>query len=449
MNKITKTFSIIAMLFLAMFTVVLNVNAQPEELPIYVSDVEANGVPLDSWNDNRIVFERGSDLEVRLLVQRNTLPDWYCQIYPEECVDNNKVLQDVQVEVELTGTKDKVEDSTNPFDMQPNSSVPKTLKLKLPDRMEDKSYQLRVIVTTPNSYTYTSEYSLLIEAPQNEVAIKEIIVSPNDKILAGRALTADARLKNYGQEDEEDVKVVFAIPSLGVQETTYVNEIEKDESVSTDDVLLRIPANTKSGSYDLEVTAYYNDGDDKVKSTTSVNVVSDEQAAQAVTPSAGSSVTGNTYVTAGVQSQTLARGENGVIYPLTIANSANAAKTYILTISGAQDWATTTVTPSNVVVLNAGETKQVYVYVAANENSAVGEHVFSVDVKEGSDVKQIPLKASVLESAGSNFSGVKNALVVAVVLLVVLIVVLGGVVLYQRGKKPGNKEDEQIAQTYY
>jgi uncharacterized membrane protein len=211
---------------------------------------------------------------------------------------------------------------------------------------------------------------------------------------------------------------------------------------------LRIPATAKSGTYDVDVTVYYDDYDEKNKETFQITVVGDEQAAQATTPG---TATGKTTIAVGVQAQTVARGENGVIYPLTITNGANTAKTYILSVSGTADWATTRFSPSNVVILNPGESKQVYVFVAASENTALGEKVFSLDVKVGNDVvQQIPLKAEVLESANGSWDGVKRALQVGVILLVVLIVVLGVVIAYQRRSKGSAvKEDEQVAQTYY
>jgi uncharacterized membrane protein len=316
--------------------------------------------------------------------------------------------------------------------------------------MTDRTYQLRVEISAPNTVGISRTYPLLVDAVEHSLAIKETTFSPNDKVLAGRAFTAVSRIKNYGMEDESDIKVVFSIPELGVQETDYINEIEKDETVSTEEVLLRVPANARSGEYTVKVTAYFDDYDEDVSASYSINVVGDDYAADAVTP--GTSASGKTLVSVGVQAQSVARGENGVIYPVTLTNGANVAKTYTLGVSGASEWATVKISPSNVVILNPGETKQAYVYVAASENTAVGERVFSLDIKSGNDVvQQIPLKADVLESArGSAWNGVKRALTVAVIVLIVLIAVLAIVIGYQKSRKaPKDENAEQVAQTYY
>ncbi len=428
--KITKSVTLIAVLFLAMFAAAFAQSAPA----LSVSSVKVNDIEVTPNQASRIAFDRNSNLEVKVNVQ--TLG-----VTP---------INDVTVNAVIDGGKDDVSARSDSFTAQPNATYQKILTLSLPARLVDQSYQLSIEVRSPNSGVLVYQYPLLVEAPKNSIAIREVTFSPNTKVLAGRAMTAVARLRNYGQSDENDVKVVFSIPELGVQETTYVNQIEKDHTVSTEEVLLRIPVDAKSGSYDVETTAYFNDGDDKTTSTSTINVAGDEVAAQAMA-SGVSGLTGKTTISVGVQTQTVARGENGVIYPITLTNGANTAKTYTLDVSGTADWSTTRVSPSNVVILNAGETKQVYVYVAANENSAVGEHVFSVDVKDGNNVvQQIPLKAEVLESAGNSWNGVKTALQVLVILLVIVLVVIGIALLYQRKFKGSeSKTEETIAQTYY
>ncbi len=427
MNNITKAFGMVAMLVMAMLVAVTGAVSELDSLGITVTDVIVND---DSLNANQTIktqFEKDSELEVRVKLQ----------------TDGSTVVEDVEVRAFITGNKDTIEDSTKPFDVEPNTIYTKELNLELPERVYDRDYQLRVVVSSPNSDTISYVYPLVIDAVDHAITIKEATLSPYDKVLAGRALTAVVRLKNYGQKDEDDVKVVVSIPELGVKAVDYIDEIEKDETVSSEELLLRIPANTKSGSYEVEVEAFYDDYDESTTASYTIYVDGEAQPSQ---------VSGKTTITVGITSQTAARGENGVIFPLSLSNEANNAKTYTLAVSGADAWATVKLSPSNVVVLNSGETKQVYVYVAANENSALGEKVFSVDVKAGNEVvEQIPLKVDVLESAQSNaWEGVKKALLVGVILLVVLIVVLAVVIAYQRRMKGGEeKASDEIAQTYY
>ena len=425
-----QAFGIVALLLLAVIAAV-PANAALSPLGITVNDVKVDGNSITANQTVKTNFERDSELELKISLQ----------------TDSSSTVEDVVVQAFITGAKDSISDETDAFDVQANTIYTKTLSLTVPERTTDREYQLRVIVSSPNSDTISYVYPLMVSAVDNSVAIKDVTFSPNDKVIAGRAMTAVARLKNYGQKDETDVKVVFSIPELGIQETDYVDTIDEDDTVSTEEVLLRIPASTKSGEYTVKVDVYFNDYDDKTSATYVINVAGDDQAASAT------GLSGKTTIAVGLQTQSVAKGENGVIYPLSLTNGASSAKTYTLTVSGADGWAVTKVSPSNVLILNAGETKQAYVYVAANENAATGEHVFSVDIRVGNDVvQQVPLKADVLESANNSaWAGVKKALSVGVILLVVLIIALGAVVIYQRKFKSADetKEDEQIAQTYY
>ena len=422
----TQIFGIVAVLLLAIFAVPA---FAAETFTVSNFAVYADGVPIQETQGYRVI-SRDSDLPIKVLFT------------------SNNDINDVTVRVSITGNKDDIEDESSLFDVVSTKEYAKSFTLELPQRTNTNDYLLKVEVSGPNTLPIIKTYPLAVEANDYSVMIKDVVFSPSDKVSAGRALTAVARLKNYGQDTEKDVKVVLSIPELDVQETDYVNEIEKDDTVSTEEMLLRIPATAKSGEYTVKVDVYFNDGDDKTSADYTINVAGDDSAAQAVT-----GLSGKTTIAVGLQTQSVAKGQNGVIFPISLTNGASVAKTYTLSVSGADGWAVTKVSPSNVLILNAGETKQAYVYVAANENSAVGEHVFSVDVKVGNDVVQsIPLKADVLESTNSNaWDGVKKALSVGVILLVVLILALGAVVLYQKKFKSADesKDDEQIAQTYY
>lgn len=427
------------MIVLSMFALMTSAVAA-DDLDISLFEVEIDGDEIYTWDTVLVNLERNQDLDVKVKFE----------------TDAATSADDVEITVFLTGNKDKVSETTEAFDVKPDTRYTKKLSVPLPQRMDDRNYQLRVVISSPNSNSEVFDYQIEVESEKHSMVIKDVTFSPYTQVQAGRAFTANVRLKNYGVDDEKDVKVVISVPELGLQRTTYIDEIEKDEAVSTEeeateDLLLRVPADAKTGTYDVEVKVYYDDGDEKVSTTESLRVIGSEAAADAVAPVQGTQ-TGKVTITVGPQAQSVARGESGVIYPVTMTNSANVAKTYTLTVSGVSTWGTSKVSPTNVIVLQSGEQKQAYVYVAANENSALGEHVFSLDVSTDNEmVQQVPLRADVLEgAAGSAWNGVKKALQVAVILLIVLIVVLGIVIGFQKNRKDDNKDDvEDISQTYY
>ena len=129
-----------------------------------------------------------------------------------------------------------------------------------------------------------------------------------------------------------------------------------------------------------------------------------------------------------------------------MTNTGSASKTYsIEAITGT--WADVKVSPS-IVVMNPGETKIVYVTVAANEDASEGIQTFGVAVKSGETIlKEITLRANVLEGS-SGWDKAKRGLEVALVVLVVLLVIIGLIIGFNRLK--GDEDDEDMKEeTYY
>ena len=158
---------------------------------------------------------------------------------------------------------------------------------------------------------------------------------------------------------------------------------------------------------------------------------------------------GKTVITLATEAQDVVKGTSGAVYPLTLTNTGGVSKTYSLSAT-AGDWASVKLSPSNVVVLNGGETKALFVHVSANDNAQAGEQVFSLAVKSGEQtLKELVLKANVEEGKQSAASSVslKRALEVGLVVLVVLLVVLGLVIGFNKLK--GDEEEPREGQTYY
>ncbi|MEA2037929.1 MAG: hypothetical protein U9O94_10570 [Nanoarchaeota archaeon] len=367
----------------------------------------------------------------------------------------NSDLTDIEVEVELSGDgkKDKVSDSTDEFDIHAGTTYTKDLELDLPQRMDqDRTYQIRVTIS--NKYDYIIVTGTLdISAAEHALQIKDIVISPENEVKAGRALLVNARIKNRGTQEEEDVKVKVSIPALGLSASDYIDEIDEedcttddcDDSVTSEELYLRIPDCAEPGEYTVRISVEYDDGDEEVTETTKINVVeSDTCAITATTPSAG-----KTIITIGPETQDLAKG-GSAMYPVTIANQGAESKVYSISVDSA-NWAEFSVTPSNVLVVGPSESKAAYVSVDAGE-AASGLQVFSVTIKSGETVlKQVPLRANILGgAAAAATSKLKKALEVGLVILVVLLVILGLIIGFNKLKGSEEEEEEKGEdKTYY
>jgi uncharacterized membrane protein len=292
----------------------------------------------------------------------------------------------------------------------------------------------------------THTYNFDVTSVRHELTIKDVVFSPESKVKAGRALLSTVRIQNTGSKTEDSIKVSVSVPDLDLSASDYIEELKQGESTTSEELYMRVPNCAESGQYEAIVSVTYHDGEKVISQKKTITVI-DGDVCEVKASSAASS--GKTIITVGPETQNVVAGEGGVIYPLTLSNTGAETKTYTIGVN-AGDWADVKVSPSNVVVLNGGESKAVYVYVSAKEGAAAGEKVFGVSISSGSEVlKEITLKANVAEKS-SSLSGLKKGLEIGLVVLVVLLVILGLIIGFNKLKgDEEDKEEPEAGQTYY
>src|SRR3989338_4154648 len=201
----------------------------------------------------------------------------------------------VSVEVYFTGTGettdvnmkawiggyeyDNVQVSSEMFDVQDGVSYKKTLKVEVPEDLDaNQEYTLYVeIYDDIDVETYTA--TILVSKVRHSLEIQDVLVDSN--VDAGDYTTATVRLENLGDKKEEDIKVTVSIPELGVEESTFLdeltnNELDNEDEESSGDVSLtfQIPADAESGDYEVQVSVSYNKGYDSLEEATSISVAS-------------------------------------------------------------------------------------------------------------------------------------------------------------------------------
>ncbi|MBW2977994.1 hypothetical protein KY331_04070 [Candidatus Woesearchaeota archaeon] len=404
--------------------------ASAASVPVQIQKVYVNGAEFDiTAGEIRGDIERADSLDIEVKV-RATGDD-----------------EHVSVEAEVRGLehdRERANDQTNDFTIKNGRSYYKKLELTLPDRMDSDQYALRIEVANRKDDEVVENLILEVGPVRHGVKIKDVVFSPDGEVRAGRSLLTSVRLKNIGEFDEEDVKVTVEIPDLGISAADYIDDVEADDSVTSEELWMRVPAQAQPGEYKAVVTVEFNEGDDEVREEYEVTVVSD-------TGVAATKASGKTIINVGGEVQNVVAGESGVIYPVSLTNGGLTSRTYTIGVN-VGDWAEIRVNP-NVVVLGAGETKIVYVYVAAKEVASEGEQTFGVEIKSGDELlKEIVLKANVAKGA-SGMSGFKKGLEIVLVVLVVLLFVIGLIIGFSRlrGNEEEDLEEEQKEdeQNYY
>ena len=122
-----------------------------------------------------------------------------------------------------------------------------------------------------------------------------------------------------------------------------------------------------------------------------------------------------------------------------MTNAGTSSKTYTVQADGAS-FANFRISPSNVLVIDAGDSKAFTVFVSANEDASVGDQTFAVTISSGDKVlKQLPLTVNV-QAGADGTANLKRGLEIGLVVLVILLVIIGLIIGFS--KLRGNEEEE-------
>jgi len=418
--------AIIALLLVTVLTA-----AAVSALPVAIDEVEIDDTTVNPGDTTRLNLERGNEFTVD--VKLSAFED----------------VSNVEVEAFITGyeynddSSSRLSDVTSVFDMEANVTYVKHLKLSLPTDADRDDYKIRVLVSDRYGDEILENYNIKLDAARHQITITDVILSPAGEVRSGSALLATVRLENYGQDSEDDVKVTASIPALGVSSSDYIDEIKDDKQKDTEELYMRIPRCAAAGRYDLVVDVAFNRGRDHDKRTLPI-VVTQDDTCKAQQPAQPNQPT--TMITLGTQLQNAAAGET-VSFPLTLTNSGATARSYTVTISGA-DWADIQLSPASTVVVDAGKSQTINVFATVKEDTAVGPHTMTATVSAGTDkLQDLTLTTNVSEPKTSGWDTFKKVLIAVLIVLVVLLVILGVIIGISRMK--GGDDDDAKSQTYY
>ena len=387
-----------------------------------------NDVITESGNNFIRDVERGDELKIKVEIR------------------GNQSVDDVQIEAALRGfdSDDTIDDITEVFDVKSGVTYVKKLFLPLRSKLDQDTYKLRIRVEDRDSHTVEKTFEIEVDVKQHDVEIRDVVLSPSTEVKAGRALLATIRLRNRGEKDEDGVKVVVSIPELGVSAADFIDELEKeddnDDQATTEEMFLRIPDNAETGEYTVRVEVWFDDGEKRNVKEMTIFVLGQDRVTQAP-PSKE-----KTIITVAADRQTAVQGGAEVSYPITLTNAGSSSKTYTVSADGAA-WANFRISPSNVLVVDAGDSKAFTVFMSAGDDAPLGDQTFTVTVNSNDKVlKQLALSVNVQASQGGA-SQLKTGLEIGLVILVILLVIIGLIIGFSRLR--GDEEEGDEEKTYY
>ncbi|MBI4448851.1 hypothetical protein HY641_02380 [Candidatus Woesearchaeota archaeon] len=398
-------------------------------IPIRIDEVRVDDFVLQPNELNRLDIQRGQEVPVD--IKLTALND----------------TKNVEVEAFISGFEfgdiEPISDATRIFDADANVSYIKRLRIRVSDDVNEDDYKLRIIISDRNSDQLIQTYSLKLDVPRHSLRLEDVIFTPQDTVLAGKALLATVRLENKGEKREDDIRVTVSIPELGVQATDYIDELRVDDEEETEEIFLKIPESAKSGRYLARVDVEFQQRHNKLTASKTINVIGKEETDTGVSSAPKALIT--------IESQ-LASAQIGrqALFPITIQNNFPQSRIATVTVSGADGFGEVFVAPSSVMVIDSKDVKIFTISVTPFDDVEPGTYVFKANVKVGDTIsKEIPLTLNVQEDENANLWMVRKVLEGLLVAFVILLVVIGIVVAFRRRNEDKKESSITQMQTYY
>lgn len=396
--------------------------------------IEVNG--LETNANTSLDVERGErvDIDVWLVATANT--------------------EDVEITAKINGYEyGSISDSTGLFNLDDGRTYKKTLTLYIPEDIEaSEDYTLRIEASDQNDEE-TATFGLFIDEQRHGLAIFDVLLNPSSTIAAGNSLFTTVRLENLGETEENDVKVTVSIPALGVSTVNYLDELNTEYDEANEDhlrndnskqmdLLLRIPSDAATGTYDVQVDIEYNRGHNFLTKTLSLNVEGTAQSAGA-----------QTVINSDSSSKVVNAGESAE-YKVMMANLGLEPGVYSVTVDGVSAWGEAVVQPSFLTIM-PDSTGEVTITVTPYDSVEAASHTWVAKVMLGTDVLSelvFTTKVEVENTVEQTNDTVKSVLTAIFFILLIVLVVLAIVIAFRKVKSDDDEDEETSAlegQTYY
>ncbi|MBL7051780.1 MAG: hypothetical protein ISS01_01695 [Nanoarchaeota archaeon] len=435
-----------------------------------IASAESDLYEIDSVKvDGVVVFETGDD--DLLPVEVSLDDDFEVKVYVsgtgkdacDEDEDNCEV--DVKVKVWVGGYEhDDIEVVSSTFDIEPGVAYTKTLTVELPSDMdvEDSNKYTLYVEVYDNEDEERVNGDLYLERPRHSLDVQDVLF--DSTVSAGESLDVEVRVENLGEEKEDDVKVEVSLVDANGNEVAddveYLDELaafeednEDEESSDSVDLLLNLDDCLEEGSYELVVTVSYDRGHEELEEVFDVSVSNDDASCGASSDSEETSnEDGGVTVSLSSNSLDAVVGETNS-FVLTFVNTGANTETFSVTVSGEEQWASSDVNPS-VVMVASGELEDVTVSITP-DSDAEGNHDFTVNILDASGnlVQEVSMSVNVGEAESSSVLGnTGSALKVAFIVLIVLIIIVGLIIAFRRLNDDDDDDDPlepKDGQTYY
>ncbi len=344
--------------------------------------------------------------------------------------------EDVRVKAWFSGERENAAVSER-FDVISGRLYTKIVQLDVPFDLGDELDEPRVLnIAVESRETLADEVTIDFTVQRESYNLQILAIDMQQETRAGESFAIDVVLKNRGRKLADDAFLRVRIPELGLETMTYFGDLSSKDQANPDKedaverrTFLRIPVNTKSGLYTVEIEAFNDDSRATAQRRVLVSGASES----------GLAIPSET-------SKTFSVGETAE-YKLTLVNRGTAISIYNLDASAPNDLNVRL--SDNIVVVPAGSSRTISIFA---DSSVRDDYTFSVEVnsEDGTLVTQKTFVANVMENGktGRVAGGTTaNTTILLTVILAIIFIVLLVVLIVLLTRKPRAKEE--FGESYY
>ncbi len=341
------------------------------------------------------------------------------KVYVNGILVENSLIQvelgnKAQIEVYISGTGESenvrvnawvggyqygtIEETTEMFEVEDGISYRKVLYLEIPEDLDvsENEYTLHVEIYDDQDRE-EEEYTLFFEQEEHRIKVEDVVLS-SSSVGPGEYLGVKVRLANYGENDEENIKVTALVQELGISNRVYLDELGSGDQEDVATIYLTIPKDA-SGDYVVEVQVEY--GNSKAYDIAYLDVLGEARFDE------------NVFVSISNIKDLVVDEEK--TFKVQITNLAEVGKDFSLDVSGMD------AEVGNSIYVPSGATGEIYftlrppsegmnsILVVIESNDGIYQELYSVNVAED------------------------KSMVGEILALVAVLIVMIGIVLYLKG----------------
>lgn len=246
----------------------------------------------------------------------------------------------------------------------------------------------------------------------------------------GETISGAFTVFNIGSQNEDQVKIQMRNAQLGISQDFVIREDLDEGDDKTLEFNFEIPDNVNDGNYNLEFTTFYdyddNSDDYDVESEDKFLGTLKVIGCSPTNPDNGNTGSGSASITASLDSD--AKAGQQLTITARVRNTGDNDGTFIIALSGYEDWASLDDVSERLLNLDAGESDEITIVFNVDED-ADGTQSFFIETDSNGSVDRQEVEVDVASKSlsfdfgGNNLIWVIGAINVILLILVIVVAI--------------------------